>query len=649
MTSPSVLKYTGLSSPIHHQAFFNMAQRDERKSPPLADERSDKTNSESQYSPLASHSIRLIRILPGEPSAPVRCTVVQRHLEDHPEYDALSYAWGSNAKTHCIHVEPQDPSAPEMTLPVTRNYFRLLQHLRNTSISTGEIWIDAVCINQDNDREKEKQVAMMGEIVEGAKRVLVYPGDAHQDDLRRMADLRTYIKAENDDSGDAIATMDLKTYVRVLKNDGIQRPLDIITTMNDILQQQWFWRTWVLQEVIRASRGEIILGTDTSQWKKFSSVAIKIIPFGKKRSILRNNNFHETPPILRLTQSIGKGASLDLHDLLKRTKGLEASRNRDKIFALLGIASPDPRYESLVQYSTTLEEVYATFAKVFIARSNTLDVFSSSAEIWLRASTYRKTFGHSLSLPSYHFAGLKASWAPRWHVGAKDSDGDSIAASNHFNVAAGIPVSIVELPTNGKDGPSWNLLAVRGRRIGRVLFLPGYDRDDRLSFERLSGKSKDKVSSLCRNACAVVKGCSRYAEEPAEHICFSTFNFHLPLRQGSMQIEELSREFWQKVDDYQHLSEQFGQPEAEWESFYSNVVDRQICITDSGYFGLIPWYSEEGDLVCCLAGGSVPYVLRQSDDGDDFKLIGECYIHGVMQGEALRGAQLEDLEVFQLS
>lgn len=116
-----------------------------------------------------------------------------------------------------------------------------------------------------------------------------------------------------------------------------------------------------------------------------------------------------------------------------------------------------------------------------------------------------------------------------------------------------------------------------------------------------------------------------------------------------MQIEELSREFWQKVDDYQHLSEQFGRPEAGWESFYLNVTGRQICITDSGYFGLIPWYSEEGDLVCCLAGGSVPYVLRQCGRGNDFKLIGECYIHGVMQGEALRGAKLEDLEVFQLS
>lgn len=162
-------------------------------------------------------------------------------------------------------------------------------------------------------------------------------------------------------------------------------------------------------------------------------------------------------------------------------------------------------------------------------------------------------------------------------------------------------------------------------------------------------KSVGEVSSQCREACAMAEKCSRYPEESAEHICFRTFNFHLPAEQDPMQTDKLSKEFWKTIDDCGKMPGEFRPSQPGLEIFYTNIFNRKTCSTDSGYFGLVPSHCEEGDLVCCLAGGSVPYVLRQSDDGNDFKLVGECYIHGVMQGEALRGVQLEDLEVFELS
>lgn len=63
-------------------------------------------------------------------------------------------------------------------------------------------------------------------------------------------------------------------------------------------------------------------------------------------------------------------------------------------------------------------------------------------------------------------------------------------------------------------------------------------------------------------------------------------------------------------------------------------------MSDEGYYILGPDVMEPGDVVVVLYGGKVPFVLRP--EGNWWKLLGECYIHGVMAGEALgMGAEEE--------
>lgn len=66
---------------------------------------------------------------------------------------------------------------------------------------------------------------------------------------------------------------------------------------------------------------------------------------------------------------------------------------------------------------------------------------------------------------------------------------------------------------------------------------------------------------------------------------------------------------------------------------------RQFCITENGYMGLVPKYSQKGDLVVILHGAKTPYVLRKYECmyGDDcevemqcYQLVGEAYIHGII-------------------
>jgi hypothetical protein len=60
---------------------------------------------------------------------------------------------------------------------------------------------------------------------------------------------------------------------------------------------------------------------------------------------------------------------------------------------------------------------------------------------------------------------------------------------------------------------------------------------------------------------------------------------------------------------------------------------RRLTITTQGYIGLVPIEAEVGDCLCILFGGQTPYVLRQVDQ--HWLLIGDCYIHVIMNGEAV--------------
>jgi hypothetical protein len=57
--------------------------------------------------------------------------------------------------------------------------------------------------------------------------------------------------------------------------------------------------------------------------------------------------------------------------------------------------------------------------------------------------------------------------------------------------------------------------------------------------------------------------------------------------------------------------------------------------TEWPLFGLCPPKSREGDFICILYGCSVPVVMRESGSGPYMTLIGEAYVHGKMDGEAL--------------
>jgi hypothetical protein len=60
---------------------------------------------------------------------------------------------------------------------------------------------------------------------------------------------------------------------------------------------------------------------------------------------------------------------------------------------------------------------------------------------------------------------------------------------------------------------------------------------------------------------------------------------------------------------------------------------RHFFVTEHGYIGLAAATAQRGDAVAVLLGGDVPYTLRSK--GRAYELIGECYVHGIMDGKAI--------------
>lgn len=122
-----------------------------------------------QYSPLlVEGSIRLLKLLPGQTNDTIDCTLVQVKLEDGPNYEALSYAWGDPEDKAIVRCDGKIVMVP-------RNLKDALHRLKLREESRI-LWADAICINQDDDVEKGPQVGLMARIYGDASKVCVWLG-----------------------------------------------------------------------------------------------------------------------------------------------------------------------------------------------------------------------------------------------------------------------------------------------------------------------------------------------------------------------------------------------------------------------------------------------------------------------------------------
>ncbi|KAI0412566.1 HET-domain-containing protein [Xylaria grammica] len=129
------------------------------------------------YRPLeeATKSIRVLELLPGTFENDLRGVLRTVVLENRPSYEALSYTWGARTEGRTLKIQNQWVSKSN-ELPITDNLFRALKRLRRL-FKPRVLWVDAVCINQEDLDERSAQVALMADIYSSAESTTIWLGD----------------------------------------------------------------------------------------------------------------------------------------------------------------------------------------------------------------------------------------------------------------------------------------------------------------------------------------------------------------------------------------------------------------------------------------------------------------------------------------
>ncbi|KAF2421160.1 HET-domain-containing protein [Tothia fuscella] len=286
---------------------------------------------------LERPSLRLIRLHQGYSyEYPIACDIFDAYLDEAEDdgipYEALSYTWGDPREKPTISVNGRE-------MRVTQNLFHALENLRQPHVSRI-LWIDAICINQDDHKERGHQVQQMGNIYRKAERVVIWLGSATTDSDRVMDFMHEHFT-----NNPYIIKLPGTIY-----QANINLSKDYGRAVESLLGRPWFRRRCILQEVSNARRAMICCGAKT-----VSSRAFAIMP---QLLVI------ETPPHVQPVLDVMPGNMRQwswwskeptLSILLQKFHRSEATDERDMIYALLGMASDG--VSIYVDYNKSIHQV----------------------------------------------------------------------------------------------------------------------------------------------------------------------------------------------------------------------------------------------------------------------------------------------------
>lgn len=133
------------------------------------------------YQPLYDgETVRILELHPGTLNDALRCKFHYANLRQlHMGYEALSYVWGDPEDhkyddiTGTWSKTIATIKCNEYTKQITPNLNIALRHIREQS-KPVYLWVDALCINQEDDRERGHQVTLMGSVYRNAERVVIW-------------------------------------------------------------------------------------------------------------------------------------------------------------------------------------------------------------------------------------------------------------------------------------------------------------------------------------------------------------------------------------------------------------------------------------------------------------------------------------------
>lgn len=626
--------------------------------------RRDSEDDSTVYGDLGVDQFRLFILEPGLDNEIRGRFVVEKIGQPLAPYEALSYHWGSTEKTAMIHCHHHE-------IPITASLHDALRELR-LPYADRVLWIDALCINQADVEERNKQVRRMREIYQNAYRVMIWLGK-ETEDVEGVFKLLKFIR-ESSNHQKRPLWYPIYSYHGLLRADMSYIWYDRITAyrtsnkaerecwglMNTLLCRPWFHRVWVLQEIVHAQRATVFMSRNTEMdWDDFAIVVSRAHSMSEADSKISESAVTALRTVLEIQRARRQNLYGDfLHEAENKREFLQmllmasssaCTDDRDKIYAVLTLANdldasdlegplaPDYGHE------ITPEDVYRRFAVWCILGTKNLGLLSCA------------TNAANRSLPS---------WIPDWRN--VSSEYTFVRFSDRIPFPAGLPT----LFTFGiKPNPeiSDDYLLLSAKRVDSIQIVgyadsrvEGYLDRNPIAARIFNGQVLQYLSQIGVRADPQYK--ERFLDNVVAGKEIPNLDFYRYMvccltekgsRASTMYIARLrifyrylmqnlnipipdENEWW--ITKYFREELIDGSPENSWKfdtilgRFEKWTAHRTMGLTDAGRMCWLPPEAKKGDLVYIVPGCQVPYVFRMVDGGKH-TLVGEAYIHGIMFGE----------------
>ncbi|KAF2840686.1 HET-domain-containing protein [Patellaria atrata CBS 101060] len=610
-----------------------------------------------EYEPLPTGNyIRLLELRPGKANSRLLCQLRSVPISEAPSYSAISYAWGHTKEREDILCEGR-------RLSITPNLGDALRRFRSTERSRF-LWADNICIDQNNVLERGHQVKLMASIFESAAEVLIWLGADEEDaaiafkflnelsfDGFSMASYQEQTEplTDDDDEEEEDRTMELEAYDPT-KWKALAR----------LYNREWFQRTWTIQEVALASRATAFCGNAEIDWFMVLHTSMALAQQGGL--LLAKYKLKVNTMFLRLQDYRPRQSTNTFLDLLEEARVHKASDPRDKVFGLLS----HPRIRNISHKEWLVEPDYS---------KSTFEIYREVASRVVNHQDLPELKDqHSLSLLSYvshsMFTGSIPegfpSWIPRW-----DHYNRGVALNRINDYAAAGKTEPVIVPSDDA-----NVLLAYGTVIDTVygstnimkrdhFIVPSWnvtDRGSRNAINDIWAKIETYGSSKYPNGNGILRAISatlaadisdRRVPGPenyeAPHQLVADFSAYLSeLVDQDYAVDMIQGNNSDRLAGIQSLGER-----GRWQNFLLAAMDacnhRKFFCSEKGYFGIGPPVLQDGDKICVLFGANTPFILRPDVDGTH-KLVGECYVNGLMNGEAIQMLQKGklDSELFEI-
>lgn len=587
------------------------------------------------------------------------------------DFAALSYVWGNEQDRRDIMLNG-------VLFSVTTNLEIALRALAANNEFHGDykIWIDALCINQNDDVERASQVSKMREIYTSAWRVIAWLGESDW-----IGDNRKAFKFLRQLAALSVEEQDLTRMMA-------ERPGFIdesaFFALHEVMILPYWSRLWIVQEVVMGASSTILrCGADWLDWETFcAGIAVlyngnnwnvkdRLLFIERARRKIHINqgwlttSLHLVQQDLRLLgrcEEVG-GDRLSFRRLLEIASSASCRDVRDKVFALAGMMEPEIASEVARNYNFDLPRLFAAVTKAFILHYDNLEPLrqanpwgNQGAPTWAADWTWQGRM--RWSRPESDFAGPLCN--------SLDPDPKPESIYNAHGGMAARNLILDDFKTLECDGLLLDEIAGLGAPEFGYFGWEGERLVQCPTWRSSYGNDEATANALYKAilGARILKGNRAEDRHSAVLSLPSTFKAAMPQfqRRGWNWLAG-QQGYYFKWEEWRHANDTLMLGTRPLRSYFTDVIpedaeettimevystvcrmvmERRFMLTKNGYFGWAPdnAYDDNlknqtrlGDLIAIIYGCSTPLVIRPCED--KFQIVGEAYVEGFMDGEAI--------------